>query len=192
MKRITKLLTVSLAVTLCFCLASCGSNEPEEEGEGMENPLVSVDQQGLIDETGINLPAPENAENVEYYVIKGELAMAEMRFTLDGKEAYLRAVPTDLTELIEGEEDPDNPPDISLKDLKGDISGLNYEWEDFASIEVMERQGYYVMGEGAGYVAWLDVVPGILYNLGMEQDADIDSLLNTAEKVFVPLQGDSE
>lgn len=188
-KRFKTILVMCLALAMCLAFAGCGD---KENSTGMQNPMTEVDEQGLIDATGIDMPAPEGATDVEYFVIEGsDMTIGEMRFTLDGKSAYLRSTPTDLTSFFPENTDEENPPDIDEVGLQGDISGLNYEWERMAGIEVCGRPGYCQLKDDIGYVAWIDVAPGILYNLGMEKDADEDILVELAEKVFKPIQGDA-
>lgn len=184
--KISLLMALVLSMSLVF--AGCGD---KESSTGMPNPMTEVDEQGLIDATGIDMPAPEGAEDVQYFVIEGsDMTMGEMRFTLDGKSAYLRSVPTDLTSFFPENTDEDNPPDPTEVGLQGDISGLNYEWERMAGVEVCGRSAYCQLKDDIGYIAWIDIAPGILYNLGMEKDADEKILVELAEKAFKPIQGD--
>ena len=60
------------------------------------------------------------------------------------------------------------------------------------SADVVGRVGMYCMEKDRGFIAWLDVVPGILYNLCMEKGANQEILQNLAETVFVPLQGEAK
>ena len=141
---------------------------------GIPNPIHEVDQQGLLDATGISLVAPEGAENVRYSYIEltNDHPIAQMNFTLDGAEAYLRVQPTAELAPI-------------------DISGLYYDWTEQQEVPVGYCTGTaYTNGE-AGYVSWLDVVPGLAYNLGMTKGASIEKLTELAGLVFVPVQGDA-
>ncbi len=67
-----------------------------------------------------------------------------------------------------------------------------YKWEAMGSADVAGRSGMYCMDKDRGFIAWLDVVPVILYNLCMEKGANQEILQNLAETVFVPLQGEAK
>ena len=175
------ILYMLILALLVMPLAGCGSPAPEAPKEteapttGLPNPVHEVDEAGLAAATGISLPAPQGAEDVRWSYIEqtGDVPISQMNFILDGAEAYLRAQPTAELEA-------------------GDISGLYYNWPEPTDAKV----GYcdakvYTNGE-AGYIAWLDVVPGILYNLGMTKGASSDKLTALANAAFVPLQGDAE
>ena len=89
MKRFAIVLAVLM---MAGCLASCSSSQGQKTGgQQIPNPMEASSAQGIIDATGIALPAPEGATDVQYFVYKTEKPIAEMRFTLDGKKAFLRA-----------------------------------------------------------------------------------------------------
>ena len=195
-RKIQKFAAVSLAAVMAVSMAGCTSTSKTEEtgNTSIANPVKEVTEDEMVEMTGIDLPAPEGAENVRYSVIDmGDTQIAQMDFTLDGLDMYLRACPTDLTNLdvIEGGEDAEVSTD-GLNMSKGDISGLCYEWEAGATQVVQEREAIMNFNEGeAGYIAWLDPVPGILYNLCMTEGATTTNLPEYANKVFVPLQGEN-
>ena len=195
-------MVAALAVGMTACSVSVDktttSNETAttEAAAGMANPVIDSNETEVIEQTGIDLPAPEDAKDVSYQLINqgdDQPMIAQMNFTLDGRQYYLRACSTELTSLSDLEEDSDAS-DVSNVDMNaGNISGLNYDWnasglQDLGDCEAIIQTSK----EGAGYMAWLDVVPGVLYNLCEESNATFDDLYDTAEKVFVPLQGDSD
>ncbi len=149
--------------------------EPAEETApvGLVNPLRETDEAGLVEATGLSLPAPEGAENVRrsYLAIPNEAPIAQLEFTLDGAEATLRARPSGLTEPM-------------------DISGLYYEWTESASAQVGYCTAQLHTNGDAGYIAWVDVVPGILYNLAMNRGASAEKLSELANAAFFPVQGE--
>ena len=170
------------AVLAALLLSACGSGAPaptEEPTVGLPNPIHETDEAGLAKATGISLPAPEYAEDVSWSYIEpnGEPPIAQMSFTLDGKKALLRAQATGKT---------------ALEDLP-DISGLNYKWTTTGEQEeaVVGRRAMVFTNGEAGYVTWLDVVPGIHYCLGMSEGASVTELYALADRVFVPLQGNA-
>ncbi|MDO4977780.1 MAG: hypothetical protein Q4E53_11025 [Eubacteriales bacterium] len=197
----TKLAAVSVAGMMAISMAGChvnitttNSSTQEEVKEEVVNPVVEVSEEEMVEKTGIDLPIPDEASDVKYSVIEsGEesSAIAQVDFTLDGKEMYMRACMTDLTSLLGS-----NNEELDIADIQsgiGDISGLNYNWNQFSTDFVQDREGYVcVSNDGPGYVAWLDVVPGILYNLCTEDDANTEELLEYANTLFVPMQGEVE
>ena len=175
------LAVVITAALLVGLLAGCGSPAPSAPKEtdtptvGMPNPVHEVDEEGLAAATGITLPAPEGAVDPRWSYIDqtGDVPISQLNFILNGDEAYLRAQPTGELEA-------------------GDISGLYYDWPEPTEAKV----GYcdakvYTNGE-SGYIAWLDVAPGILYNLGMTKGASAEKLAALANAAFSPLQGEAE
>ena len=164
-------------ILAALLLAACGASEPEptqEPAVGMPNPIHEVDRQGLVDATGIPLDAPEGAEDVRFSYIEltNDNPIAQMNFTLDGAEAYLRVQATGELAPI-------------------DISGLYYDWTEQREVSVGSCSGFACTNGEAGYIAWLDVVPGLAYNLGMTEGASIDRLTELAGLVFAPVQGDA-
>ena len=168
------------AVLAALLLSACGSGAPaptEEPTVGLPNPIHETDEAGLAKATGISLPAPEFAEDVSwsYIELTGEPPIAQMNFTLGGQKAYLRAQATDKTEASE----------------LPDISGLYYEWNTTGEDQVAYCKASVFTNGEAGYITWLDVVPGVQYCLGMTEGASVLELVKLANHVFVPLQGDA-
>ncbi len=107
-----------------------------------------------------------------YIELTGEAPIAQMNFVLDGAEAYLRAQPYAGFDA-------------------GDISGLYCDWPAPQEAEVKYCKAVVYCDGEAGYISWLDVAPGILYNLGMSKGASAEKLTELANLAFVPLQGDA-
>ena len=57
--------------------------------------------------------------------------------------------------------------------------------------DIKGRSGMFCLDKKTGFIAWVDIVPGFVYNLCMKDNADSEILMNLAEKVFVPMQGDN-
>lgn len=202
----TKLAAVSVAGAMAFSMAGCHINITTENTSSKEevvNHVVEMSEEEMTERTGIDLPIPDEATNVQYSVIESDKdtdgekessEIAQVEFTLDGKDMYLRACMTDLTNLFDTDEEGVSEEDF--KDLElgvGDISGLYYDWNQFSRDYVQDRDAYVcVSNDGPGYVAWLDVVPGILYNLCTEEDADMEEMVEYANVLFVPMQGEVE
>ncbi len=195
-----KLLAILCAAALIVGVSACGAQpepEPPVDGDGpgaVEDALRDVSEQELVDAAGIDLPAPEGAENVVYNVLmaSSETPMAEMNFTLDGKDLCLRAQATGMVPAEPGIDA--SPEDLAgLLDVESyNISGLYYDWDAMGTVDVAGRGGMYGICKDASFISWLDVVPGILYNLSMKEESDTETLMNLAEAVFVPLQGDAD
>ena len=88
----------ALPVAACFCLLAVGAvrlfpgSTPVQPGESYVqggNPFVEVENADAFKALSITLDAPENAREVSYAVIDGEIA--EIRFVLDGKSYLVRA-----------------------------------------------------------------------------------------------------
>lgn len=181
----------ALCGMMLFAMTACSSTK-EESTTGMPNPMTEVSYQELLEKTGVDMPAPEGATDVKYFTIKidDNATMAQMDFTLDGKKATLRAQSTGLTtfdntvkDLVSGKVDVK-----AVTDSEFNISGLNYEWKDFAEQKVAERTAVSFLNGDVGFIAWVDVVPGFVYNLGMNEGASHQVLTDLANKVFVPIQ----
>lgn len=168
MKRMIVIVT---ALTLCvLMLSACGAKKTEEPAAQIANPVKTYENiDGQLADTKLALAAPEGAENVVYKSING---MPETDFTLDSVEYFFRAQPTGETSAY-------------------DISGLYFTWtEQKTDAAVAGRAASVFTCADAGYVMWLDVVPGINYNLGSASGVSADTLLAVAEKTFAPVQGE--
>lgn len=166
-KTITTVLLFALCLTL---LCGCGKKEEPAQAPsvGMPNPVktyTTLDEQ--LAATGIGLAAPEGAENIVYQSVND---MSETQFTLDGVKYCYRAQPTAETESY-------------------DMSGLYYTWSETADGTVAGREAKASVASEAAFVQWLDVVPGINYNLSAVSGIGADELFAAAELVFVPVQG---
>ena len=78
---------------------------------------------------------------------------------------------------------------IGLTDAD-DVRALHARAYAVKEAVVGRRAMVFTNGE-AGYVTWLDVVPGIHYCLGMSEGASVTELYALADRVFVPLQGNA-
>ena len=198
MRRKLLILALSCAVAFVLGLCACGSSDEPAPEEEASTQAISVmeesSQQGVLDATGIDLPAPAGAKEVEYYLYKLDVPLGEVRFVLEGKPMFIRAQATDLVDIpisaeaiitaLEEGEDVYNA---------GDISGLYYTWTTGTEATVAGRPAEAFTTDeegGVGLIMWVDVAPGILYNLGIKEGATQDLLVQTAEAAFVPVQGD--
>ena len=90
---------------------------------------------------------------------------AQIKFSWNGKSAYLRA---QVTSALEAE----------------DISGLNYQWTSTGEVQVGDWEATTYLKEEVGYIAWLDAVSGIVYNLCITEGANADTLCELANAMF--------
>lgn len=171
-KTVLTLAAVLLTALLLLSACSGAAGEPGGEPVGMPNPLHETDEDGLAAAVGIPLPAPEGAEELRWSWIElsGDKPIAQMNFTLDGRRYYLRA---QAASSLEAE----------------DISGLYFDWTESGEAEVAYCPAVWHTNGEAGYIAWIDAVPGIVYNLGMTEGASAELLIAAANAVFVPVQG---
>lgn len=166
-----KIIITVLVLALCLALmAGCGKKEEEAPAPiGMVNPVTSyADAQGQVDALGFGLEAPEGASDIAYQSIN---SMAETIFTLDGVKYSYRAEASNKTEAY-------------------DISGLFYEMES-SEASVQGRDATVMTCSEAGSVMWLDIVTGVNYNLSAVSAVDADALVELANAIYVPLQGEA-
>ena len=192
-----KFLVIMLSAMMVFAMCACGTKE-EEESTGLPNPVTECTYEELIENGFVDIKAPENAEDVQYsYIaVDGEETIAQVTFAIDGNEFCYRAQPTGITSIMSNNDGTEVSVDKLLEALNegtqigAALSGLNYEWEGCATIDVDYCNGVCAFNEGdAGFIAWLDVAPGILYSLGMNDGCTQDLLMDTADAIFVPVQG---
>lgn len=194
-KILAALLALTLVIGLCAC--SGGSSEGTTEMAGMPNPIKEVaSSQELAAATGIALEAPEGATDVRYsYIEGGDILTSQVDFTFMDQQFCYRAQETSLTDMgLPTELNETEEYDVTkIDDTAFNISGICYGWSSARPASVQERTGVCMIAEeGAGYVAWIDVVPGILYSLGTDEKADPVTLITVADQTFVPVQGEAE
>ena len=166
-----KLKYILVAVVLSFMLSACGSEEINKtEGIGnmqVINPIKQVTAEELEAEMQISLVGvPENALDVAYTTIEtGNGKIVQLKFTLDGASVFVRSQRTDATEVQ-------------------DISGLYYEWAETIEAQVGDCAATVFIKENVGYIAWTNLETGIVYNLGMTEDADAEFLIKLANDLF--------
>ncbi len=179
MKKSLLLLTLLLMVT---ALSACSLFNTQEAQE--EKAEVESNYEGVLSATGIDLPAPEGAVEVEYSYYNLDPMMAEMDFELNGSDYTLRVQKSTLTSL---EFSPDDQLDAdALRENYGDISGEYYKWDAIASVVVQDCTGYYaVNNKHCAIVNWLDTTTGYMYSLCYdEENAVQDVVVQVADLVF--------
>ncbi len=142
------------------------------------NPWTESDWQGVINATGFDMTAPEDAVNVAYSYMS-ESKTAQMTYELDSEQWNYRIQPAN--ELT-------------------DISGMNYDWDgtEDGSVAGCEAKYYSYVGQNHGkdediqVVNWYDAVTGVAYSLSAKgTDLNGMDIQVYAENLYAPLQGDA-
>ena len=166
-----KLKYILVLGVLSFMLGACSSVEinSEEEPGSMQviNPIKHVTAEELETEMQVSLVGvQENALDVAYTTIEtGAGKIAQLKFTLDNKNVFVRSRKTDSAESL-------------------DVSGLYYEWAETIEAQVGDCAATVFIKENVGYIAWINLETGIVYNLGMTDGADAEFLIKLANDLF--------
>ena len=179
------------------------AGEAEAPAADMPNSVQeckSADE--LVQKGGIPVDAPEGAEDVKYSVIvsaeEGQEMIEQVEFTLDGVRYCYRAMSTDKLDILAPAGD-ENTPDNEIADILNgdkeciakDIAGMYFKWENCGTASISERKAVWACNnDKEGMIAWLDVVPGIVYSISMSEKASAEQLIKVAEACFVPAQGE--
>ncbi len=191
-----KVLSLAMAAAMVFALCACGAEKEapvsSSESAGIANPVTECTQEELLEETGLDLAAPEGSENAAWsYIESADGTISQVQFTLDGNSFCYRAEPTAVTSL-EGDGDTIDSIFENGIEIGAALSGMYCRWNSGGSTLFAERDAVYAFNEGEqGFLAWLDVAPGILYSLSMDQNCTQTLLEETAAQCFVPVQGES-
>lgn len=157
-------------VLSAFLLVGCA---PKEQEVSVVNPIHEVSYEEQMQMTGIGLEPLEGAENVVYTVIdvEGEDPISQIEFVYEGNNYCYRAQSTQQLETY-------------------DMSGLYYDWtEEEGSIQ--NRDCKVFINEEASFIEWLDIVPGVNYNLSVDTKMDAQDLIKVADLIFKELQGEN-
>lgn len=189
---------ISLALIMIMTLTLMNGCKKDEAQTQVANPVHECDVDEMTKETGVALDAPEGAEDVQYSYIEGDEKIAQVSFTLDGKDYCYRAKMT--SEILDmGNSDPDaNILDVE-DEMKASIesgealSGCYEKWTMQGLMDVSYCTGVYaIKNKSLGFLTWFDVVPGIQYSVSMDNCTSAEDLLHIAELCFVPAQGEVE
>ena len=176
MKKLIAALAVCLMVVCLFtaCAAKDDSadapqtEQTEEPEDGVANPLVESDADGVMQQLGFALKVPEDAENVQYFILNGDTE--ELHFTIDRLDYVARLKPTASFE---------------------DISGMYYEWTntDDDELKGCECKLMRYCGEDGDIdlCLWYDAAHGLMYSI-TTSDSTLDGFDITAIalRVFEP------
>lgn len=182
-KYLCRIAVLAMAFAMAFALSACG-------GSGNTVTVNETDAKGLVEATGISLDAPAGAEDVTYGYIEGEETIAQVTFTLDGKSFIYRAAVTDETALVE-EDDNSVSVDDGLEEA-AELAGLEGKtWKGAAVADVGSSRGIYARSsDKMSIVSWIDVAPGIMYVMIANDNVEQMTIINVAQKAFVPMQGE--
>ncbi len=165
MKKLVKVMGV---LGMALCMSACNSEPKRVE--------TSVEQGEQVKYTNMNLEAPSGATNVTYsYIEVGKEKITKTCFTLDETKACILAKPTE--EYILGNGTNLNALEISQPEINEDLMVGN-----FNAVSFIEN--------GTGYIAWIDLAAGALYNVAIEDGATSELLSKVANMTYEPLQGD--
>lgn len=82
--------------------------------------------------------------------------------------------------------------DIKADDTASKLCGLYEDWDENGETTVSNRPAIYgIKADGPSYIAWLDVVPGVMYTLSVDTNSSVDALRTCAEACFLPMQGEA-
>ncbi|MBQ2955381.1 MAG: hypothetical protein IJE08_02860 [Clostridia bacterium] len=166
MKKILALMLALLTALLCAA--------PAFAETGMANPWKEATEEELIQTLGVRFAVPDGAEGVLFRMLESQ-SLAEMHFTLDGKDYVARIQPADAFT---------------------DISGLYYDpWALTDDCAVLGREGKVMLTpDGSRFVGlclWYDAAPGLMYSLSVHSSCLADlNIQSAAEAMFLPMQGE--
>ena len=144
---------------------------------GEENALSLLHTaQSIVEALGYDLAvAPEGAKDVVYNAFAlGDLTVGETTFLLDGVRYSYRTAST-----------------LLIEEDFADISGLDGTFRNNTAAQVGWCRAKLAYDEnGAGKIIWFDVVTGLLYSLSVDRGASESALLEMADQLFTPAQGE--
>ena len=164
-KRLSICLCLVLALSL---LAGCGAQKApaaaptaEEPAVGLPNPVKASSAEEIAARFGVEMKAPDGAEELSWTVIEGDMPLAQLGFSLGGIAYNYRVAKAEAYE---------------------DISGMYYEWQE-VSAEEGGGSIRLISGE-AGVYDRFDAEEGVVYSLSMGHGASPEKLTETARLLW--------
>ena len=164
-KRLSICLCLVLALSL---LAGCGAQKApaaaptaEEPAVGLPNPVKASSAEEIAARFGVEMKAPDGAEELSWTVIEGDMPLAQLGFSLGGIAYNYRVAKAEAYE---------------------DISGMYYEWQE-VSAEEGGGSIRLIPGE-AGVYDRFDAEEGLVYSLSMGHGASPETLRETARLLW--------
>ena len=162
-------------LSICLCLvlalsllAGCGAQKepaaaPTAEGPavGLPNPVRSSSPEEIAARFGVEMKAPDGAEELSWVIIEGDMPLAQLGFSLGGIAYNYRVAKAEAYE---------------------DISGMYYEWQE-VSAEEGGGSIRLIPGE-AGVYDRFDAEEGLVYSLSMGHGASPEKLTETARLLW--------
>lgn len=162
-----KFFTLLLSLLMVLSFGACAA----KDGETLPNPITDSTAEEILETLGIAFSLPEGASDAAYSIIgaEGENPIAQVKFTLDGKEINCRIQPAE--ELY-------------------DNTGMYYEWETTEENAMVGTcPAILSWNEGAeGICYWYDEAAGLLYSVSVTEGASPEYLTKLAEMLYLPLQ----
>ncbi len=153
-----------LILALCLpLLVGCGKTAPAgtEEAVGLPNPVKPSSREEIAERFGVDMAAPEGAEEVAYSIIDGEAPLAQLVYNRSGLSWCFRAAKSAGSE---------------------DISGMYYEWARSAESDFGARLRW---NDGeAGVIERYDAEEGRMLSLSLGHGADESVLAAEAALLF--------
>ena len=164
-KRLSICLCLVLALSL---LAGCGAQKepaaaPTAEGPavGLPNPVRSSSPEEIAARFGVEMKAPDGAEELSWVVIEGDMPLAQLGFSLGGIAYNYRVAKAEAYE---------------------DISGMYYEWREVSAEE--DGGSIRLIPGEAGVYDRFDAEEGVVYSLSMGHGASPETLRETARLLW--------
>ena len=158
---------ICMILMLCLLIPWAGA----ESVLNMINPWTDTTEKDIMEKLGLSFNLPDSAEEVVYRMLESE-SLAEAQFVMDGSDCVARIRPSMTIE---------------------DISGMYYDWALAEDCEIQWCPGRVMQTEEEGKAVslclWYDVVPGLMYSVGVIGETNALSLANM---LFMPAQGDAD
>ena len=168
MKNIMIWIAVILVLSL---LAGCGTQTgnaekqnaaptAEEPGVGMPNPVKSSSAEEIAQRFGVEMKAPEGAEEISFVIIEGDLPLAQMGYSLDGIVYNYR---------------------VAKAEAYTDIAGMYYDWESAGD---GPEGSIRLIAGGPGVIDRFDADGGTVYSLSIGHGASAEMLKAAARLLW--------
>lgn len=164
---------IIITLILFFFLFGCANDQKfgvtaPDTNPAAVNPVHESTFEEILQKLGITIAVPEDAKDVHYSIIEidGVNSIAQANFMIGNVNYSYRIQPA-----------------AALTD----ISGAHFEWTTVKEAEISYCGAELRYNEGQeGICLWYDTVPGLMYSLYSDSGASEESLMDLANKLFVP------
>lgn len=163
--------TLILISIFMIMLVSCSGkksavNAAANKTVGLPNPVQESTAEDIAKELNVKFAVPDNAKNIRYSIIAGNLA--QMDFIWNEAECTARIKPDAESE---------------------DISGFYYNWSNETPCTVGENAGIAKwqiteVGEVVGICLWQKNASNLTYSVSMKKNADSEKLIALANDIY--------